>query len=206
MPQIDYYFSLASSWAYIGHVAFTEIARKYGVEIRYKPVPLADVFAESGGLLLPKRHPARQRYRILELQRWREKRQLNFRLHPKHWQFDATLVDCFAIAVAAKHDPNAFLRDAFAAIWEGDRNLAEPETLVQLADKIGLPGATLLATAQSDEIRAHYHQHYQDAVATGVIGSPCYVLNTEVFWGQDRLELLSDALASGRAPYHADAY
>src|SRR5688572_30859480 len=81
--QVDYYFSLSSPWAYIGNAVFHEAVRPYGVSIAYKPVPLGDVFSETGGLPLPKRHPARQRHRMLELQRWRERRSLKFALKPK---------------------------------------------------------------------------------------------------------------------------
>ena len=53
----------------------------------------------------------------------------------------------------------------------------------------------------SEEISAAYEQNRQDALAADVFGSPVYVLDGEVFWGQDRIELLADALKSGRAPY-----
>src|SRR2546423_10883526 len=92
MPKhIDYYFSFPSPWAYIGHAAFEDVARANGCTVNYKPVMLGELFAETGGLPLAKRHPARQRYRLLELQRWREKRGLAFSLHPKHWPFDPKL-------------------------------------------------------------------------------------------------------------------
>src|ERR671920_296818 len=94
MPRtIDYYFSLVSPWAYIGHAPFMEIAQRHGVEVNHKPVFLGRVFSETGGLPLSQRHPARQRYRIVELQRWREKRGLAFNLQPKHWPFHVTLRD-----------------------------------------------------------------------------------------------------------------
>ena len=55
--------------------------------------------------------------------------------------------------------------------------------------------------AASDEIAAVYEGNRQDALAADVFGSPVYVLDGEVFWGQDRIELLADALTSGRKPY-----
>jgi 2-hydroxychromene-2-carboxylate isomerase len=76
---MDYYFSMHSPWAYIGHVPFVEMARRHNVTVTYRPVSLPEVFSETGGLPVTKRHPARLRYRIVELQRWREKRQLNFK-------------------------------------------------------------------------------------------------------------------------------
>lgn len=68
--QIDYYFSIQSPWAYIGHALFQDLAATHQLKVNYKPVLLVDVFSETGGLPLAKRHPARQRYRMMELQRW----------------------------------------------------------------------------------------------------------------------------------------
>jgi 2-hydroxychromene-2-carboxylate isomerase len=69
------------------------IAGEHGLAVNHKPVFLGRVFAETGGLPLPQRHPARQRYRLVELQRWRDKRGLSFRLQPRHWPFDVNLAD-----------------------------------------------------------------------------------------------------------------
>jgi 2-hydroxychromene-2-carboxylate isomerase len=202
--QVDYYFSLQSPWAYIGHKSFREVAHTYDLKVNHKPVVLVDLFSETGGLPLMKRHPVRQRYRLVELQRWRDKRGLNFHLEPANWPFSARLADGLVIAaIETGHDPDAFLRQAFAAVWEGQLNLADSATLVKLADESGLPGQQLIERSASDEISAVYEQNRQEALAADVFGSPAYVLDGEVFWGQDRIELLADALKSGRAPYRS---
>jgi 2-hydroxychromene-2-carboxylate isomerase len=205
MPrQVDYYFSLQSPWAYIGHKLFREVASTYGLKVNHKPVVLVDLFSETGGLPLMKRHPVRQRYRMVELQRWRDKRGLNFHLQPANWPFNARLADGLVIAaIEAGHDPDPFLRRAFAAVWEDQLNLADAATLAKLAGDSGLPGKQLVERSGSDEIGAAYEQNRQDALAADVFGSPVYVLDGEVFWGQDRIELLADALKSGRAPYRS---
>jgi len=203
MPQpIDYYFSLPSPWAYIGHKLFMDLVKTYDLKVNYKPVFLGELFSETGGLPLGKRHPVRQRYRMLELQRWRAKRGLDFHVQPKHWPFDGRLSDGLVIAaIEAGFDPDPLLRRAFAAIWEDQLDLADPEVLFKLAGESGLPGRQLLERAASAEISAAYEKNQKDAQAADVFGSPAYVLNGEVFWGQDRLELLDDALKSKRPPY-----
>jgi 2-hydroxychromene-2-carboxylate isomerase len=200
--KVDYFFSLASPWAYIGHAPLMDIARRHGAEINYKPIFLGQVFAQTGGLPLPQRHPARQRYRLVELQRWREKRGLSFNLRPKFWPFDVNLVDRFVVAITiANKDPDPFLRRAFAGIWEEDRNLADPLVIAELAEEAGLDSTTLLDSARGDMSEALYALNLESAVAQDVFGSPAYVLEGEVFWGQDRLEFLDDALRTGRGPY-----
>jgi 2-hydroxychromene-2-carboxylate isomerase len=205
MPrQIDYYFSLSSPWAYIGHKLFRDVVATYGLKVNHKPVVLVDLFSETGGLPLIKRHPVRQRYRMLELQRWRDKRGLNFHFQPKHTPFNARLADGVVIAaIEAGHDPDPFLRRAFPGVWENELNLVDEATLVRLADDGGLPGKQLVERSASEDISKVYEQNRQDALAADVFGSPAYVLDGEVFWGQDRIELLVDALKSGRAPYRS---
>ncbi len=203
--QIDYYFSIQSPWAYIGHALFEDVARAHQLKVNYKPVLLVDLFSETGGLPLVKRHPARQRYRLMEMQRWRDKRGLNFHIKPKHWPFDVKLADGTVIAaIEAGHNPEPFLRRAFGGVWEKEEDLADAATLARLADEVGLPGAQLVERASSDAVAAIYEQNRQDAIAADVFGSPAWVLDGEIFWGQDRIELLADALKAGRKAYTAD--
>ena len=203
--SVEDYFSFQSPWAYIGHKAFFDLVAAHGLNVDYKPVFLGELFSETGGLPLAKRHPLRQRYRMVELQRWREKRGLNFDLQPKYWPFNARLADGVAIVIAASGgNPEPFMRRVFEGIWVHELNLADPATVVALADQSGLPGTALIAQSKSAEVEASYEQNRQDAIAHGVFGSPAYVLDGEVFWGQDRIDLLADALTSGRAPYRAE--
>jgi 2-hydroxychromene-2-carboxylate isomerase len=203
---IDYYFSLVSPWAYLGHAPFVEIARRHGLEVNYKPVFLGRVFAETGGLPLAQRHPARQRYRLVELQRWREKRGLSFSVQPQHWPFDVLLADRVVIAInAAKGDPEPFLRRAFSAIWEEERDLGDPTVVAEVAAQVGFDAAGLVEFAQGSAAEAIYALNLENAMAADVFGSPSYVLDGEVFWGQDRLDLLDDALTSGRPAYRPTA-
>jgi 2-hydroxychromene-2-carboxylate isomerase len=203
MPrQVDYYFSFSSPWAYIGHKAFRDVVAAHGLKVNHKPVVLVDLFSETGGLPLIKRHPVRQRYRMVELQRWRDKRGLNFHFQPKYVPLNARLADGVVIAaIEAGLDPDPFLGRAFPAVWEQQLNLADPATIARLADEAGLPGKKLVDRSGSDEISTVYEQNRQDAIAADVFGSPVYVLEGEVFWGQDRIELLADALKSGRNAY-----
>jgi 2-hydroxychromene-2-carboxylate isomerase len=202
--RIDYFFSIVSPWAYIGHRLFVELARRYDATIAYRPVALNEVFAETGGLPLAKRHPARQAYRMIELQRWREKRGLAFNLEPKHWPFDANPGNRAVVAmVESGGDPAAFLSAAFTAIWERDENLGDAAVLQHYIKQAGFDADAIVAAAQTAAIAETYERNRLDAIDIGAFGSPCYVLNGEVFWGQDRLELLEDALKSGRPPFSA---
>ena len=202
LRTIEYYFSLLSPWAYIGHAALTTISSRHHARVRYHPVNLSTVFPQSGGLPLLKRHPSRQRYRMLELQRWRDKRGLPFRLRPRFWPFDATLADQVAVALTlVQADIELFLPAAYEAVWEQERDLADPAVLAALLQQGGFDAAAVLTAARSEATASHYAWNVEKALDAGVFGSPSYVLEGEVFWGQDRLDLLDDALESAREPF-----
>lgn len=202
MASIDYYFSIVSPWAYIGHDAFHEIVGRRKVTVNYKPMALLEVFDSTGTPKLPDRHQTRKDYRMLELQRWREKRGLPFHLQPAHWPFPFQTADKMIIAAQeAGRNPAAFMRNVFKGIWEEQKNFADDNELVAAADAGGLDGSAMLETAKTDAMEAIYKANTEAFLALGGFGAPTYVLKGEIFWGQDRLELLDDALASDRAAY-----
>ncbi len=206
MPRtIDYYFSLHSPWTYLGHATFLDIVARHGGRIVYRPVPLRAVFDETGGLPLPKRHPVRQRYRLMDLQRWRERRGVKLVLQPKHFPFDPSLADRFLIAiVAAGGDPGLFMGEIMAGVWSRDEDMTQPGAVAGVAQSCGFDAQALALAADSEAVVQSYQDTIAAAIAVGVFGAPSYVLDGEVFWGQDRLELLDSALTSGRAPYRPD--
>lgn len=203
--QIEYYFSFISPWSYLGHADFVAVAKKHAAAILYKPVPLGRLFPETGGLPLSKRHPARQAYRLVELQRWRDKRHIKLQLHPKFWPFDPSLGDRIVTTLAAQGAVGEdFVPQAFAAVFAAEQNLADEAVLAALLAQAGFDAEGIIAAAKNDDARAAYDANLAAAMARGVFGAPSYVLEGEIFWGQDRISCLDEALASGRKPYAAD--
>jgi len=135
---IDYFFTLQSPWAYLGSAPFHVLAKRHGVAIRYRPVLLLNVFNETGGLPLAKRHPVRQAYRFVELQRWRAFRKAPLNLRPKGFPFDATLADCAVISLQeAGRSPEAYLAAAHRAVWVENRNLTGADEVGKVLEAAG---------------------------------------------------------------------
>ncbi|MFG1461651.1 2-hydroxychromene-2-carboxylate isomerase [Xanthobacter sp. DSM 24535] len=195
---------MVSPWTFLGHARFMAVAARRGAKVRFIPVELGPVFAETGGLPLSKRSPQRQNYRLIELQRWRVKLGVDFHIHPAHWPFNGALADKVLIAALIRgYNIEPLLPLIFSGVWQEQKDLADPQVIAALCDSVGLPGADLLAVAETGEIDAAYLANRDLARASDVFGAPAYVLDGEVFWGQDRIELLDDALASGRAAFGA---
>ncbi len=194
---IDYYASLNSPWTYLGSAPFAEIARRHGATVNIKPAKFGPIFEQTGGLPLPKRSPQRQAYRLMELKRWREVRERPLHLEPKHFPCDD--IPATRLVIAAKlqgKDAHRLSLEFGRALWEREEKLADPATITAAAERAGLDAAALRAAGPSDaELDALLEQYTQEAVKAGVFGAPSYVLPSgEIFWGQDRLELLDRAL------------
>jgi 2-hydroxychromene-2-carboxylate isomerase len=202
--SIDFAFTLLSPWTYLGFDRFHAIVRTHDLDIRYRPVNLGEVFKETGGLPLAQRAPARQRYRLMELQRWRAARGLPLVISPKGFPCNIALADKTALAIAeAGASPEEFCRKVLRGIWVENRQMDdEGELRAALAAAGNSPD--VLEAAKSEAIASIYASNRDWAIANGVFGAPSFVIDGEIFWGQDRLEHLDDMLSSGRKAYRAD--
>ncbi len=193
MPRrIDYYFTPISPWAFLGSERFHAIAAKAGAEIAYKPVNFGTIFPASGGLPVTKRAPQRQAYRLVELRRWAD--YLGIPLNPTPTIFpqpDELAALTLIAAEEAGADLGALSTALGRAIWVEDRDIADRETLRRFWKDGAAPA--LVERADSDDIRARWDAYTEQALAAGVFGAPSYVLDGEIFWGQDRLDFLERA-------------
>lgn len=199
---ITYYFTCSSPWTYIGHEPFLEVVGRHALKVEYRPMSTTAVFARTGGLPLGQRPKQRQRYRLLELQRWRDRRGMTFNIQPRCFPVDPSLADRSVIALITRdRDPDPYLRRVFETVWEEEGDISDAGTLARLLEETGHPAGDVLDEARGNAVEAIYTLNGESAVAADVFGAPSYVLDGEIFWGQDRVELLDDALSSGRAPY-----
>ena len=198
MPRtIDYYFWMNSDWAYLGADRLEEMAARQGAAIRYMPVDLPAVYARTGGVILSMRAPERQAYRVAELKRWCKR--LGIHVNPilRFMCPDASLAARVVIAAdSAGVHVAALYKAILAAQWCEEQDISDATTLRAILLSQGLDADTLLRLAATSAVQMAYVRNTDAAVAAGVFGSPSYVLNGELFWGQDRLDFLEEALQS----------
>jgi 2-hydroxychromene-2-carboxylate isomerase len=195
--HVDYYFSPASPWTYLGHQRFAAMARKAGASVAVKPTDIGgQVFPVTGGVPVKQRSPARQAYRLAELERWRKHLGAELNIHPKHFPpaQDKLAARVMIAALRAGADPFDFPYAIMRAVWADERDIADPATLAAIARAQGQDGDKLLAAAESEAVKAEYQANTDEAIRAGVFGAPWFVVDGEGFWGQDRLDFVERAL------------
>lgn len=194
---VDYYISLNSPWTYLGSARFSELRARYDLTVSVKPSKFGEVFAQTGGLPLPKRSPQRQAYRLMELKRWRDHLGIPITIEPKFFPADEQAAAHLVIAAGQQGlDALSLSHEIGKAQWEREENIALPEVLNAAARRAGLDAnAIRKAAPEAAELDQAWAANTAEAVAKGVFGAPSWRLPTgEIFWGQDRLELLERAL------------
>ena len=187
---IDYYLSLASPWSYIGHDRLVNIANSYNCRINIYAVDLSVILPATGGVPLPKRSQQRKDYRMQELRRWRDYLRLPLNIEPRYFPVIDEMAAAMVLALR-EEDQTAALNFAglcLKAVWADELDIGERSTLLDLAKEQGVDGEALLTKKES--MLSIRKSESEMAISKGIYGVPSYVVNKEVFWGQDRLDFL----------------
>ena len=199
-PIVDYYFAPQSPYTYLGHKRFGELIHAAGAQVNVLPIDLGGkVFPISGGLPLAKRAPQRQAYRLVELKRFSEFLGQPLNLAPKFFPVPGDEAAKLIIAVDRQDGTAAALALTGAilrGVWVQQRNIADANDLAKILGEQSLPERRL-DDSHARAVQERYEAYAQAAIDTGVFGAPSYVIDGEIFWGQDRLDFVQRRLARG---------
>ncbi len=196
---VEYFLAPQSPWAYLGHPHFMEVVKKTGATVLLKPADVNKIFAASGGVPVGQRPPQRQAYRLDELRRWSAHLQRPLNLHPQFFPVPGDTASKLMIAALHAGGTNKALALAGAlgsAVWAEEKNIADGDTLVAIANGVGLDGTALLKMTDSDAVAADYARNTEEAIEAKVFGVPWYRVDGEGFWGQDRLDFVERLLSA----------
>ena len=187
-PVIEAFYGISSPWAYLGAPRLFEIADRHGCELVLRPIRVIQL---NGGVPLRSRPAARQDYLGMPLT-----------LKPRYYPCRSIEPAAHAVIAVARAglDARAFSFAVQRGLWAEDLDIAEPDTLRVLAlRELGPDGAALVRDPQPDEIREAFQRNLKEAEAIGIFGTPTYVFQGQLYWGQDRLDFLDRALAKAAA-------
>jgi 2-hydroxychromene-2-carboxylate isomerase len=197
MSEIEYFYSTHSAFAYLGSARFMKIAQAAGRSIVHRPVDLGPVVQAARGHGFSAFSPAHRAYHFgREIERWSEYRDApTIGRRPTHHDNDLALSSGMIIAaVDAGLCVDNLAHAILEAHWRYDANHADPETLASIATDAGYDAKMLLEQAEGAYVRAQFRANTDEAITRSVFGSPTYFVDGDMFYGQDRLELVERTL------------
>jgi 2-hydroxychromene-2-carboxylate isomerase len=191
--EVRYYHSLSSPWAYLGWPKFKALIDRHDLDVVVRPTRIVPA---NGGIPLRSRPQSRQDYHAVELDRWRKRLGMPLVLRPKHYptnnEFSARMV---IAADRLGRDALALSHALLHALWSEERDVTDPAVRIDVANRLGMDGAALQAMEDDPAIHAAWVQSHEEATAYGVFGTPTWVYRGILYWGQDRLDFLDEALS-----------
>jgi len=200
MPlPIDFWFDFSCPYAYLASTQVDRLARETGSEVRLQPFLLGGVFRTIGQSqnLSATLSPAKAAHNRLDVIRWASWFDVPLRAPVRH---PNRTVDALRVLLASPGDAwPAVVRQFFAAYWVDAQDVSDAAVLRARLDALGLDAAAILAQADTPEVRAQLHERTERALAAGVFGAPAFGVGDQLFWGQDRLDMVARA-ANGWVP------
>jgi|TARA_B110000483_G_scaffold28040_1_gene33994 2-hydroxychromene-2-carboxylate isomerase len=198
MTTVDYFMSHGSPWSFLGHNQFIQIAKNYNVQVNMYPVNYGEIFPISGGLPVSKRPPQRQNIRLQELQRWSKLLKINLNAEPTYFPSKSMLPSLIIIASQIKKTNKDFeiANKIMNALWVEDLDIDDEYVLKSILEKMGLNSEDILLCANGEECLNNMQEYTKLAIQKGVFGAPTYIIDDQIYWGQDRLDFVEMHLAS----------
>ena len=195
---IDHYFSIRSSFAYLGIRRASHLAAAHGRRLVHYPLDLQALVARNGGVTYDKVHPMRSANHHAELARWGRQLDIPVIVEPVHHVGPREKPSGLLIlAQAAGHDADRLAYEILAALWRDDRDIDDTRVLTDLCRRAGVP-EDLVGQSLDPDPQAVLAKNLERAIEAGAVGSPTYVVDGEVFFGQDRLDFVEEALLRQR--------
>ncbi len=206
MTPIEYFYSAHSGYAYLGSAKLQAIAEASGRPLLHRPFDLRKTVAAVSGTANGSRSEAHRRYFFRrEIERWSEEREAPIISHyPSHHANDPELANRLLIAAQqAGHRIDGLAHALLEAHWRDDADLADRATLQSVTEAAGLDAEALMEAVETEAVQAAYEANTAEAIERAIFGSPTYFVDGDMFYGQDRLELVARAIVR---PYAGQSY
>jgi 2-hydroxychromene-2-carboxylate isomerase len=192
--RLEFFFDYGSPWSYIANSRVGAVAERAQAHLVYRPMLLGGVFKATGNRS-PADNPveAKSRYGGIDLRRWADRAGVPFQRNP---HFPINTLPLMRLAVAAQSSGvfQPFHEEIWPAFWADAKNLGDPLEVRKVLERAGLDVEGLLAGAQTAEVKDELKATTEEAVTRGAFGAPTFFVGDEMFFGNDRLDFVEEAL------------
>jgi len=192
--QVEFFFDFGSPTSYLAYTQLPRIATECGAQTAWRPILLGGVFKATGNTS-PAAIPAKRRWMSNDIARWARRYAVEFAFNP-HFPINTLTLMRGAVGMQMRR-PEAFARylDAvFRALWISQRSLADAAVLAETLAQAGFDNDQFLALVGDPDVKGKLVANTEEAVARGVFGAPTFFVGAQMFFGQDRLDFVREAL------------
>ncbi|MCP4756536.1 MAG: 2-hydroxychromene-2-carboxylate isomerase [Proteobacteria bacterium] len=192
--QVEFFFDFGSPASYLAYLQLPKIAAKTGGEIVYRPFLLGGVFKTTGNSS-PMAVPAKGAWMGRDLERYANRYGVELKFNP---HFPINTVQLMRGAVWAKEEGTleSYATAVFKAVWAEEKNMGDPEVVAKVLETAGVDPVEFSEAVANQEIKDKLRSATDEAVQRGAFGAPTMFVGDDMFWGQDRLDFVEEALSS----------
>ncbi len=191
---VEFLFDVGSPTTYLAHKRMPGLIERTGAAVNYVPVLLGGIFKASGNAW-PVMVPAKGVYMGVDMARFAKRHGISLNMNP-HFPIN-TLPMMRMLAGLVGEDPFPEVVDAlFDAMWKGRKQMGDPAVVAEVLTKAGFDAVALLAVAETQEAKDALKANTEAAIARGAFGAPTFFVDDEMFFGQDRLDWVEEALSA----------
>jgi 2-hydroxychromene-2-carboxylate isomerase len=193
VKQIEFLFDYGSPFSYLADTQMPALAARTGAKLVYTPILLGGVLKATGNAS-PMAVPAKGKYMSVELKRWASRFGIPALNNPF---FPINTMKLMRGAVASQQLGvfDRYHATIFPGFWGKGLNLGDAEVFAGVLEASKLPAAEILRASETDEVKDRLRRNTDDAVARGMFGAPAFFVGPEMFWGNDRLDWVEEAVA-----------
>ena len=197
---VEFLFDVGSPYTYLAYHQLPKIAQMHGATIVWTPVLLGGIFQATGNKS-PAEVPTKGLYSNVDLQRWAKAYGVTFQMTP-HFPINTLPLMRGAVAMQLRGEVefHRYLEAVFSALFERPRNLNLPAEIGAVLIDAGLDPLEFMAQIGNQAVKDRLKQNTTNAVSRGVFGAPTFFVGDEMYWGQDRLQFVAEALAKSEVP------
>jgi 2-hydroxychromene-2-carboxylate isomerase len=192
---VEFYFDLGSPATYLAYTQLPKICEQTDSQLVYVPILLGGVFKATGNAS-PATVPAKGRYMFIDLDRYAKRYGVPLKINP-HFPINTLVLMRAVTGMQMRHPERfaAFVDCLFKALWIEGRNLNDPATVGAVLSENGFDPQEVLALSADEDVKRALKDTTEKAVQRGVFGAPSMFVGEQLFFGQDRLDFVIEALS-----------
>lgn len=194
MKTFEFWFDFGSTASYLAWTQIPNLEATTGAKAVFKPMLLGAVFQATGNQS-PANIAPKGKYLFADFDRFAQRYGVTLNRNP-HFPIITLLFMRGAIALQAQSDPRFldYCRTVFNAIWVDSLNMNDPAIAMAALGKAGFNAPALVALASEQATKDALKAATQEAIDRGIFGAPTFFVGDQMFWGQDRMDFVKDAL------------